>query len=360
MGPPEVGVVILRAESVTLTAELAGRTSPYAISDVRPQITGIVKERLFKEGANVAAGQVLYRIDPATYQAALDSAKAQLDNAEANLATLKLKAERAATLLTSGWVSRQTNDDALAAYRQALATVSQQKANVESAAINLGYTRITAPIAGRIGVSSVTPGALVTANQAAVLTTIQTLDPIYVDVTQSSAELLQLKRAITQGSIRSGGPGVANVSLKLEDGTAYAHTGQLELTDVTVDQNTGAVTLRALFPNPEGLLLPGMYVRAIVAEGVANDAILAPQQGVTRNEKGEPTAMIVDAQGKAQTRVLKTSRVIGDRWLVTDGLKAGDRLIVEGLLKVQPDMQVNAVPAGSAPQPASAASGPKG
>ncbi len=360
MGPPEVGVVVLHPESVTLTAELAGRTAPFVISEVRPQVNGIIKARRFKEGANVKVGDVLYEIDPATYQAAVDVAKAQLANAEANLKTLELKAQRSARLVVSGWVSKEANDDAQAAYHQAVATVAQQKANLQSATINLGYTRITAPIAGRIGVSAVTAGALVTASQTTPLTTIQTLDPIYVDVEQSTAELLALRHAMSQGKMHNDNAAAAEVALRLEDGTDYPSKGKLELTDVTVDQNTGAVTLRAVFPNPDGTLLPGMYVRAIVAEGVANGAILAPQQGVTRNEKGQPTAMVVDGQGKAEQRVLQTSRVIGDRWLVSSGLNDGDRLIVEGLLKVQPGKPVNAVPAGSSPKPQASPGAPKG
>lgn len=360
MGTPEVGVVVLHPESVTLTAELAGRTTPYVISEVRPQVNGIIKSRLFKEGENVKAGQVLYEIDPATYQAAVDVAKAQVANAVASLKTLQLKAQRSARLVQSGWVSKEANDDAQAAWHQAEANVAQQKANLQSAIINLGYTRLVAPIAGRIGVSTVTPGALVTANQTTALTTIQTLDPIYVDVQQSSAELLALRRAVAAGKLLDGKAAAAEVSLRLEDGTTYGQKGKLELTDVTVDQNTGAVTLRAVFPNPDGVLLPGMYVRAIVAEGVANGAILAPQQGVSRNEKGEPTAFVVGADGKAELRVLKTDRVIGDRWLVSSGLGDGDRLIVEGLLKVHPGAQVNAVPAGSPPKDQAAPSGPKG
>jgi len=350
MGPPEVGIVVMRPQAVTLTAELAGRTNPTAISDVRPQVNGIIKARLFKEGSNVQAGEILYLIDPAPYQAAFDSAKAQLANARANLVTTELKAQRYAALVKSDALARQTYDDALAAYRQAAATVSEQKANLESAAINLAYTRVKAPISGRVGVSTVTPGALVTASQTTALTTVQTLDPIYVDVAQSSAELLQLKHAISRGNVRNEGPGLAEVTLKLEDGTSYAQKGRLEVTDVTVDPNTGAILLRAIFPNPDGVLLPGMYVRAVVAKGMDRNAILAPQQGVTRNEKGDPTAMIVNAKGKAEMRDLTVSQAIGDKWLVTSGLKAGDRLIVEGLQRVQPGIAVKAVPAGSRPQ----------
>jgi membrane fusion protein, multidrug efflux system len=346
-GPAEVGVVVIQPQAVPLQTELPGRTTPYETSDVRPQVGGILKARLFTEGADVKAGQALYQIDPATYQAAYDQARALLASAEASLITAKAKADRYADLVKINGVSRQDNDDAQAAWRQAAASVQQQKAALESARINLAYTRVTAPISGRIGRSSYTQGALVTASQTDALTTIQRLDPIYVDITQSASDLLRLKRDIAAGQINKGGPATAVVRLKLEDGSDYPLEGKLQFADVTVDQNTGSVTLRAVFPNPNGVLLPGMYVRAVVTEGVDNQGLLAPQQGVTRDQKGEPTAMIVDAQGKAQQRTLRTVRVIGDKWLVSDGLKPGDRLIVEGLQRVQPGAQVHAVPAGS-------------
>lgn len=348
-GPPEVGVVTLQAEPVTLTTELPGRTSPFEVSDVRPQIGGIVKARLFQEGSLVRAGQVLYRIDPATYQAAYDQAKAQLASALANVATTQIKAQRYAGLVKINAVSKQDYDDAQAAYKQAAASVQQQKAAAEAARINLGYTRVTAPISGRIGASAVTVGALVTADQATALSTIQRLDPIYVDVTQSASDELRLRREIEAGQVRRGGPGVLAVRLKLGDGSDYAEQGRLQFTDVTVDQTTGAVTLRAVFPNPAGLLLPGLYVRAEIVEGVQPNALLAPQQGVARDEKGEPTALIVDSTGHAQLRTLTTSRAVGDKWLVTAGLAPGDRLIVEGVQNVKPGEAVRAVPAGSPP-----------
>ncbi len=346
---PEVGIVILKPQSVPLTAELPGRTDPLATSDVRPQVNGILKSILFEEGGLVHTGQPLYQIDPAPYQAAFDSAKAALENAEANLVTTKLKAERYKALLAQNAISKQDYDDQEALYKQSLANVAQQKANLEAAAINLGYTRITAPITGRIGRSVVRPGSLLTANQTTALATIQTLDPIYVDVNQSSAELMQLEISAAAGQMSRRTPATATATLQMEDGTPYAHAGTLEFSEVTVDPATGAVVLRAKFPNPDGLLLPGMYVRATIIEGIAHDAILAPQRGVSHNEKGEPTALIVDKHGIARLRQLTAPRVIGNNWLVTSGLQAGDRLIVEGLQKAEPDKPVHAVPAGSPP-----------
>jgi membrane fusion protein (multidrug efflux system) len=335
--PPTVGVVIVRPESVQLTAELPGRTDSFAVSDVRPQVGGILLKRLFTEGAAVTAGQPLYQIDPAPYQAAYD-------NAAAALVTAKAKAARYAALVKLNAIAPQEYDDALAAYKQATA-------NAKTARINLGYTRIVAPITGRIGRSSVTEGALVTADQTNALATIQTLDPIYVDITQSSVELLNLKQAMQGGSITRNGPASARAMLTLDNGTQYPTPGVLQFSEVTVDQATGAVTLRAIFPNPDGILLPGMFARATIIEGVQNNAILVPQQGVSRNEKGDPTAEVVDAKGIARLRILKTSRAIGDKWLVTDGLKPGDKLIVEGLQKVTPDTPVHAVPASIANKP---------
>lgn len=326
MPPAQVGVVVIRETPITLSAELPGRTSPYAVSEIRPQINGIVKARLFVEGSTVKAGYPLYQIDPAPYQATYDSATA-------SLAAAKVKAERYAALLAQNAIAPQTNDDAKAAYLQA-------KANADAARINLNYTRITSPITGRIGASTVTVGALVTAQQATALTTVSTLDPIYVDVDQSSAELLALKRATAKGAVDQSAPLTAKVKLTLDDGEAYPLEGKLQFTDVTVDPSTGAVRLRAIFPNPDGLLLPGMYVRATIAQAVDPHGVLAPQQGISHNEKGEPTALVVDAKNFARLRVLKTGRAVGGNWQVLDGLKPGDRLIVEGLQKVQPDMPV--------------------
>ena len=348
VGQPEVSVVTVHADPLTLTTELPGRTSPYAISDVRPQVGGIILARLFEEGADVKAGQPLYQIDPATYQASFDQAKAQLANAQANLKTSKLKAERYADLVKIKGVSKQDFDDADAAYGQAAATVAADQASLETARINLGYTRITAPIYGRVGTSSFTQGALVTTGQTSALTTVQTLDPLYVDITESTAELLKLRRGLGDGALTKNGPASAAITLKLEDGSAYPLEGKLKLTDVTVDQTTGSVTLRAVFPNPDGILLPGMYVRAIVAQATDPTALLAPQRGVSRDQTGQAVAMIVDADGKAQSRTIETARMIGDSWLVTKGLKSGDRVIVDGLQKVHAGSPVHIAPAAPA------------
>jgi membrane fusion protein (multidrug efflux system) len=347
MPPPEVGVVVMQSQPVMLSTELSGRTAPYEVSDVRPQVNGIIKARLFTEGGDVHAGQVLYQIDPSSYQAVYDQAKALLASAQANVATTKAKADRYADLVKINAVSRQDFDDAEATAHQAVAAVAQQQAAVEAARINLNYTRVTAPIRGRVGRSAFTQGALVTAGQAEALTTIQRLDPIYVDVTQSASDLLRLRRELATGRLEATGAASAVVRLKLEDGTDYPLTGKLQFTDVTVDQSSGAVTLRAVFPNPNGMLLPGMYVRAVINEGVNPQAILVPQQGVTRNQQGDPTAMVVDGAGKAETRTLKTERAIGDKWLVSSGLKAGDKVIVEGLLRVRPGAAVKVVQAGT-------------
>jgi membrane fusion protein (multidrug efflux system) len=343
-GAPEVGVVTLQAAPVTLTTVLPGRTTPFETSDVRPQVGGIVVDRPFTEGAQVHAGQVLYRIDPAPFRAAYDQAKAQLESAQANLSTTQLKAQRYTDLLKINGVSKQDVDDAEAVAHQASAAIDQQRASAEAAKVSLGWATITAPISGRVGISSVTKGALVSPAQTTALTTIQRLDPIYVDVTQSSGDLLKLRRALAAGQLTSGGPLSAPVTLQLEDGSPYPLQGKLQFTDVTVDPATGAVTLRAIFPNPNGLLLPGMYVRAIVAEGIAPNGLLAPQQGIGRNEKGQPTALVVDATGHAQIRDVQTEEAIGNQWLIKSGLAPGDRLIVEGLQRVKPGAAVHAVP----------------
>ncbi len=353
-GPPQVGYVTIKAEPVTRTTELPGRTAPTLSSDVRPQVNGIIKARLFTEGGDVTAGQVLYQIDPAPYQAALDQAKGTLANGQANLTTTRLQADRYADLVKINAVSKQDNDNAQASYRQALATVQSDQAAVESAAINLGYTKVRAPISGRIGRSAVTPGALATAEQTTALATIQALNPVYVDVTQSADALLKLRQALSGGQLDRA-PSSAQVKLVLSDGTPYPQVGVLKFSEVTVDQSTGSVTLRAVFPNPNTVLLPGMFVRAELNEGVYQNGILAPQQGVSHDPKGAATAFVIGADGKAQPRTLKTAEAIGDKWLVTEGLKPGDKLIVEGLLKVQPGMAVHAVPANlNAPPPASA------
>ncbi|AJE02685.1 efflux RND transporter periplasmic adaptor subunit [Geobacter pickeringii] len=345
-GPPEVGVVEIAPQRVALTTELPGRTSPHLIAEVRPQVGGIVQKRLFTEGADVKAGQVLYQIDPATYQAAYASAKAAEARAEANLIPARLKAERFRELVKIKAVSQQDFDDASAALKQAEADVASTKAAVETARINLAYTKVTAPISGRIGRSTVTDGALVTASQAAPLATIQQLSSMYVDVTQSSAELLKLKQNLASGLMKHDGAGQARVKLLLEDGSSYPLPGTLKFSEVTVDQSTGSITLRAVFPNPKQTLLPGMFVRAIVEDGVSEQAILVPQRGVTRNPKGEATALVVGGGNKVESRVIKVVRTVGDSWLVSDGLKAGDRVILEGIQRAKPGTTVKAVPFG--------------
>jgi membrane fusion protein, multidrug efflux system len=318
---------------------------------VRPQVGGIIQKRDFTEGADVKAGDVLYQIDPATYQAAYDSAKAQLARAEANISTTRVRAERYKELVEIKAVSRQEFDDAVAALKQAEADIEAGKAAVETARINLAYTRVTAPITGRIGKSSVTVGALVMANQAVPLATVQQIDPVYVDVTQSSAVLLQLQRAMASGALKRDSANRARVNLILEDGTAYPQVGTLQFQDVTVDPSTGSFILRAIFPNPKKVLLPGMFVRAVLEEGVSEKALLIPQQGVSRDPKGNPVALIVDAENKVQQRLLTVVRTIGDKWLVSAGLAPGDRVIVEGMQKVRPGSSVKAVPLDAAKSP---------
>ncbi len=345
---PEVATVTIQPQQVELTTELPGRTSPYLVAEIRPQVNGIIKKRLFREGSDVKAGQLLYQIDPAPFQVALDSAKASLGKAQANLPSIRLKTERYRELLVDKAVSRQDYDDAAAAMEQARAEIEYWKAQVEAARINLGYTRVTAPISGRIGRSSVTDGALVTAYQPTTLATIQQLDPIYVDVTQSSAELLRLKRHLEAGRLSADGKNGRKVRILLEDGTPYPLEGTLQFRDITVDPATGSFTLRIVVPNPKHLLLPGMFVRAAVQEGIAEQAILVPQQGVSRNPKGEPIALVVDEAGTVQQRLLTLNRAIGDQWLVSSGLSAGERLIVEGMLNIRPGAAVKAIPWESA------------
>ncbi|ABQ27654.1 efflux RND transporter periplasmic adaptor subunit [Geotalea uraniireducens] len=342
-GPPEVGVVVVQPESVSLTTELPGRTSPQLIAEVRPQVGGIIQKRLFTEGSDVKAGQVLYQIDPATYQAAFASAKAAEARAEANLVPARLKEGRFHDLVKIKAVSQQDYDDASASLKLAEADLASSRAAVETARINLAYTKVTAPISGRIGRSTVTNGALVTASQPAALATIQQLDSMYVDVTQSSADLLKLKQNLASGLLKSGGASQARVKLLLEDGSAYPLPGTLKFSEVTVDQSTGSVTLRAIFPNPKQTLLPGMFVRAILEEGVNENAILVPQRGVTRNPQGEAMVMAIGAGEKVEPRPIKVVRTVGDNWLVSDGLKAGDRVILEGLQKAKPGTPVKAV-----------------
>ncbi len=348
VAPPAVSVITIHAQLVPLRVDLPGRTSPWLVSDVRPQVNGIIQARLFVEGANVRAGQVLYRIDPAPYRALYDQARAQLASARATLFSARLKAGRYADLVKINAVSHQDADDARALADTASANVQQQTAAVESARINLGYTRVTAPITGRIGASSFTRGALVTNGQASALTTIQTLDPIYVDVVQTAVELLALKDEMVRGGADGNQHDLA-VRLQLGDGRFYPLSGKLQFTDVTVDQNTGSVTLRAIFPNPGAVLLPGMYVRALVTEGIDRNGVLAPQQAVTHDEKGRPAAMVVDRQGNAQARILTTAGTIGNQWRVTQGLKPGDRLIVVGGANAKPGAPVRIVAPRAAP-----------
>ena len=355
-GPPEVGVVTLAPEPAPLRTELAGRVTAFQTAEVRPQISGVIRARLFKEGADVRAGQILYQIEPAQYQAVVGQAVAALSSAQATVEANRLQAQRFAELVKIDAVSRQESDNAQAAYRQALANVALQRAALQAARINLGFTRIQAPISGRIGRSTLTQGALVTAGQADPLTTIQRLDPVFVDVTQSAADLLRLRRELAAGGAE---PVSTPVSLVLEDGSAYAQNGVLQFTEPTVDPSTGSVTLRATFANPGGVLLPGMFVRAVITEAVSPNAILAPQQGVTRDEQGRPTALVVGPNNRAELRVLTTGQTVGDKWLVTGGLKAGDRIIVEGLQRAKPGEAVRPVAAGSRPRPAPAAPAPR-
>ncbi|HEY3697165.1 efflux RND transporter periplasmic adaptor subunit [Phenylobacterium sp.] len=344
-GPPEVGVIAVQPQPVPLTAELSGRTSAFLVSEVRPQVSGVIKARLFTEGSNVRAGQPLYQIDPATYQASLASARAGLAQAQAAYATAKLKADRYRDLVKMNAVSKQDNDDAQAAAQQAAANVQAQRAAVQQAQINLGYTHVLAPISGRVGKSSVTPGALVTASQAAPLATVQNLERIYVDVTQSTADLLRLKHDLAAGKVAT--PGTAQVTLVLEDGSVYPTPGSLAFSDVTVDPGTGSVGLRAVFPNRDGLLLPGMYVRARLAKGMVPNGMLVPQVAVARDPAGNATALVVGAGNKAELRQLQTAQTVGDKWLVTGGLKPGERVIVDGLQHLQPGAPVKPVPAGA-------------
>ncbi|HUJ59987.1 MAG TPA: efflux RND transporter periplasmic adaptor subunit [Kofleriaceae bacterium] len=347
--PQDVGVVTLAAEPVTLQTELAGRTTAKLESDVRPQVSGVIKARTFEEGAHVTAGQVLYQIDPAMYRAQYAEAVADLASAKATLESATLKDERYAALLKIEGVSKQEAEDAHAAHELAIAGVAQKQAALESARINLDYTAIKAPITGRIGKSSVTAGALVTANQPQPLATIRSLDPIYVDLVESSEARLKLRAALGAGTVQAGS---TKVRLKLADGTMYDKDGTLEFAEVAVDEATGTVTLRAQFPNPDDTLLPGMYVRAVLDQAVSTTAILAPQQGISHDPKGNAIAYVVGADGKVEPREVVTDRAIGDRWLVTSGLKAGDKLIVEGLNKIGPGMPVHATEIKPAAPPA--------
>ncbi|WEF13189.1 efflux RND transporter periplasmic adaptor subunit [Pectobacterium actinidiae] len=338
---PEVGIVTLKTEALNVMTELPGRTSAYRIAEVRPQVGGIILKRNFIEGSDVKAGASLYQIDPATYQASYNSAKGSLAQAQAQAEIARLTVNRYKPLLGTNYVSKQDYDQAVATSRQADAAVQAAKAAVDTAQINLAYTKVNSPIEGRVGKSTVTEGALVSTGQSTALTTVQQLDPIYVDVTQSSNDFLQLKKELENGTLKQS-EGKANVRLLLENGTEYAEAGTLEFSDVTVDETTGSITLRAIFPNPQHNLLPGMFVRARLDSGVNPSALLVPQQGVTRDPRGQATAMVVGESDKVEPRTLKTSKAIGDKWLVTEGLKAGDRVIVTGLQKIRPGAQVKA------------------
>jgi membrane fusion protein (multidrug efflux system) len=340
--PAEVGVVTLTTGPVTVSTELPARTNAYQVSQVRPQVAGIVKARLFTEGTIVHAGQPLYQIDPSLYRASRDQAAANVANAQAALTTAQAKADRYKTLSGTEAISRQDADDVSAAARQANAAVQQARATLQTARINLDFTRIVAPITGRIGRSSVTPGALVTASQTDALATIQQLDPIYVDITQSSSQLLSLRRALASGSLL---PASATVQLKLEDGSLYPQSGTIEFAEPIVDVDSGTITIRARFPNPNGLLLPGMFVRVVAPQAVMPNAILVPQQGITRDAKGDATALLIGKDNKVVMRSVTADRAIGDKWLITAGLKAGDRLIVEGTGKAMPGAAVRPVAA---------------
>jgi membrane fusion protein, multidrug efflux system len=343
-GPPEVAVVTVQTKRLVLTTELPGRTSANLIAEVRPQVGGIIQQRLFTEGSDVKAGQVLFRIDPAPFQAVFENARAALNRSEANLSAIRLKAERLKDLLADKAVSAQDYDDAAAALKQTEADIQYWKAMVETARINLKYTSVTAPISGRIGRSNVTEGALVIASQPTPLATIQKLDPMYVDVPQSTTDLLRMRRRLEVGHLHSQNEVQSKVRLILEDESKYPLGGTLQFRDVSVDPTTGSVILRVVFPNPKHLLLPGMFVRAVVEEGVNEKALLVPQQAVSRNPKGNPIALIVDRDNKVQQRMLTIERAIGDAWLVSAGLASGDRVIVEGSQKAKPGGAVKPVP----------------
>lgn len=347
-GPVEVGVVTLTPTAVTLTRELPGRTSAFRVAEVRARVDGIVLKRLFTEGSDVKEGQELFLIDPSPYRAALEGARAVLARAEASLANARLQAERYAGLVKDNAVSRQEYDNATAALKVQEADVAAARAAEQQARINLGYTNVTSPVPGRIGRSAVTEGAYVRAAEATLLATVQQLDPVYVDVSQSTAEVLKLRRDLESGKLQSAGEGRAKVKLVTEDGREYGEPGTLQFADVTVDPGTGSIMLRALFPNPKGELLPGMFVRARLEEGVNPQALLVPQVGVTRDPKGNPVALVVGADRKVERRALVTDRAVGDAWLVTAGVSPGEQVIVEGVQKVRPGTLVNPVPAGEA------------
>lgn len=342
---PEVAVVTLAPRSVSITDTLPGRTTAFRVAEVRPQVSGIVQKRLFTEGTEVRAGQQLLQIDAATYQAALSSAEATLKRAEAHLVSAKLLEERYKPLIAANAVSQQDYDNAVADHAQAEADVAAARAQVEAARINVVYTQVRSPISGQIGRALVTEGALVTANQDQALALVQQLDPIYVDISQSSAQMVRLQRQLASGELRKDGANQAEVTLTLEDGRQYPEAGKLQVSEVSVDPGTGAVALRAIFPNPRRELLPGMFVRAELVQGQRPDALLVPQRGVTRNQRGEATVLVVQADDTVAERVIGTDHVVNNAWLVTRGLKAGDRVIVDGLQKARPGQKVRVVEA---------------
>ncbi len=348
---PEVSVITVKTEEAVLTAELPGRATAFLVAEVRPQVGGIIQKRLFVEGAEVKGGELLYQIDPSLYQATYDRTKAELDKSEAKIISAKSKYERYKVLIESKAISQQDFDNSKSDFYTAEADIHACKAAMETARINLEYTKIVAPISGRIGKSDITVGALVMANHAMSLATIQQLDPIYVDVTQSSTTLLRLKQEISSGLMKRSNGEEARVKLILDNGTPYPLEGILQFRDVTVDRSTGSFILRIVFPNPDNVLLPGMFVRAVVGIGIKEHAILIPQQAVSRNQKGEPVALIVDATGKVGQRILGIDRAISDKWLVSTGLAPGDRVIVEGMQKVRSGVEVKEVPFVDARKP---------
>lgn len=361
MPPPEVSVVTIGAHRVALMTELPGRTAPFLVAEVRPQVGGLILKRLFTEGADVKAGDPLYEIDPASYEVALSMARANLQRAEAGLTTSSSRSRRYEALADGDAVSKQERDEASGGVRTSKADVAAMRAAVEAAKLDLERTKVPSPIAGRVGRSSAMPGTLVSPYQTS-LVTVQQLDPIYVDITRSSVEVLRLKRALASGQVAKPGDGseAAKVTLMLEDGTPYPHEGKLEFADVSVDPGTGAITLRAVFPNPDNDLLPGMYVRAMLEEGFKDNALLVPQQGVTRDPKGNAVALVVTKEGMVEPRILTVDRTIGDQWLVTAGIAAGDQVIVEGLQKVRPGAPAKPVPYDPNAKPGGAPPGAPG
>lgn len=343
MAPVEVDVITLKSEPIKLSVELPGRTAAFRIAEVRPQVSGIIQKRFFAEGSEVKGGQLLYQIDPATYQAAFDSAKAALAKAEAQEKSDSLKADRYRVLVRTKAVSEQEQIEMEAAWKQSVADVAAAKAALASARINLDYTKVTAPISGRIGKSSVTEGALVTAQQSAALATIQQLDPMYVDVNQSSTELIRLKKEVTAGQATGGEKPKSAVTVILDDGSEYGQTGSLEFSDVTVNQTTGTVTLRAIVSNPGHELLPGMFVRARIDKGLQPAALLVPSASVSRNSKGQAVVMVVNTDSTVAGRIIQTGQNIGERILVSEGLQPGEQVVVSGLQKIRAGMPVKPV-----------------